>query len=206
MTNVHKHQLAYLLGWGWAFACSAAISASVAPEVPADLRCEAAQTAGFHDYPVRRQLLREQYQAEQGADAEFDQLTDGEIYEAVVFYESEFRLRTNRVLLRHLADTPYDSFLTLTDAEGEVVELQCVYLRGIDNAQGLSCTNSPPSELLLLNLQNLRFTRSSIGGWTFAGARFSDGDSAGDADGDSAGEEINAGDSIFVEYGRCAEG
>ncbi len=139
--------------------------------LPQRLDCRAMQTAGFHDYPHNE-----------------------EAYEAVVFYESRFQLRVNEVLMRHLADSPYDVFLTLNDTSGdkderdiaEVVELQCSLLRGVGNARGLSCSNTPPADLLLLNLDNLRFTRTSIGGWTFTGA-----------------DESNAGDSIYVEFGLC---
>jgi hypothetical protein len=41
--------------------------------------------------------------------------------------------------------------------------------------------------MLLINQKTLRFTRTSVGGWTFAGAN-----------------ESQSGDSIFVEYGTCA--
>lgn len=137
-----------------------------APELPPKLSCQAVQTAGFHDYPHNE-----------------------EAYEAVVFYESEFRLEVNRVLMKHLlADSPFDAFLTLFDDE-RVVELQCANLRGAGSAKGLSCVNAPPSDLLLLNLDNLRFTRTAIGGWTFTGAG-----------------ETSAGESIYVEYGQCEEG
>ena len=45
--------------------------------------------------------------------------------------------------------------------------------------------------MILINSATLRFTRTAVGGWTFAGAT----------------ESLN-GDSIFVEYGQCerAEG
>jgi len=46
--------------------------------------------------------------------------------------------------------------------------------------------NLPPSEMLLINVESLRFTRTAVGGWTFAGA-----------------SDARGGDSIFVEYGQC---
>jgi hypothetical protein len=45
----------------------------------------------------------------------------------------------------------------------------------------------PPSEILLINAETLRFTRAAVGGWTFAGAT----------------DGLN-GDSIFIEYGECS--
>ena len=133
-------------------------------DIPEALTCEAAQTAGFHDYPHNE-----------------------EAYESVVFFESAFTLKANRVLMRHLApDSPFDVFLTLTTDEDELVELSCSRLRGLHEASGISCSNSPPSDLLLLNLDNLRFTRTAIGGWTFTGA-----------------DQSTAGESIYVEYGQC---
>ncbi len=123
------------------------------------------QTAGFHDFPH-----------------------NDEAYEAVVFMESEFTLRINQALMRYLAsDSPYDVFLTLRD-EDEIVDLRCNIVRGADNARGVSCSNTPPSELLLLNAETLRFTRTSIGGWTFTGAD---------------GAAATSGNSIYVEYGLC---
>ncbi len=131
-------------------------------DMPERLVCTAKQTAGFHDWPHNE-----------------------EAYEPVVFFESDFKLRINRVLMRHMTNTPFDGFLTLLDDE-DIVELQCAKVRGTGDVAGLSCSNSPPSDLLLLNLDNLRYTRTSIGGWTFAGAN-----------------ESSSGDSIYVEYGRC---
>ncbi|MEM8767795.1 MAG: hypothetical protein AAGE43_10150, partial [Pseudomonadota bacterium] len=59
---------------------------------------------------------------------------------------------------------------------------------GADQSYGYSCVNVPPSEMILINAQTLRYTRTAVGGWTFAGAT----------------EALN-GDSIFVEYGQCRE-
>ena len=133
-------------------------------ELPGKLSCVATQTAGFHDYPHNE-----------------------ESYEPVVFFESKFMLEVNRVLSQHLAETSnVDVYLTFKKKD-ELVELSCFQVRGVGDTRGLSCSNQPPAQMLLLNLDNLRFTRTSIGGWTFTGA------------------QVNAaGDSIFVEYGQCA--
>ncbi len=131
--------------------------------VPASMVCTAVQTAGFHDFPHNE-----------------------EAYEPVSFFESSFELRLNRVLMRHRdPNAAADVYLTVRDEETRA-ELECRTIRGADRATGLSCSNLPPSELLLLNTENLRFTRTSIGGWAFASAT-----------------ENMAGDSIYVEYGTC---
>ena len=132
-------------------------------ELPRQLDCTALQTAGFHDFPHNE-----------------------EAYEPVAFFESRFTLRINRALMRHLApDADADVYMTLENGE-RVVELTCFEVRGSGGQQGLSCSNVPPSEFLLINTESLRFTHTSIGGWTFTGAT-----------------ENVAGDSIYVEYGEC---
>lgn len=132
-------------------------------QLPAEMSCLAYQTAGFHDFP-----------------------DNPEDYEAVVFFESKFELRVNKVLMTHLLDnSPYDLYLTL-HKDNDVVELQCNQLRAAGNNLGVSCSSQPPADLLLLNLDSLRFTRTAIGGWTFSGA-----------------DTQAAGESIYVEYGRC---
>ena len=132
--------------------------------LPQKLNCLAYETAGFHDFPHN----------------------PGE-YEAVVFFESKFELHVNRVLMTHLvASSSYDLFLTLHH-EDEIVELQCTQVRGAGDAVGVSCSSQPPADLLLLNLDSLRFTRTDIGGWTFAS------------------QPTDAGKSIYVEYGRCTK-
>jgi hypothetical protein len=138
-------------------------SSAAAQLLPPVMICTAVQTAGFHDFPHNE-----------------------EAYEPVSFFESSFELRINRVLMRHLdPDAPADLYLTLKD-ESTRAELNCRKVRGAGNTQGLSCSNLPPSELLLINVDNLRFTRTSIGGWAFAAAT-----------------ENTAGDSLYVEYGTC---
>ena len=87
-----------------------------------------------------------------------------------------------------------DLYLTMTrelPGEGaepvlETTELECRHVLGANGADGFSCVNLPPSEMILINVQTLRFTRTAVGGWTFAGAT-----------------DTREGDSIFVEYGQC---
>lgn len=149
----------------WALVVLAAGSATDTAEIaiPSAMICTAVQTAGFHDFPHNE-----------------------EAYEPVSFFESSFELRINRVLMRHRdPNAAVDLYLTLKDEDARA-ELECRTVRGADAADGLSCSNLPPSELLLLNTANLRFTRTSIGGWTFAAAT-----------------QNMAGDSLYVEYGTC---
>lgn len=143
------------------------------------LECIAEQTGGFHDYPENQEL-----------------------YEPALFHPRAFELEENLVFKRNLLDPAQsqdrplsaDLYVTLrmpeVDADGGMpaldTELECRQVRGADGTQGVSCVNLPPSELLLLNMETLRFTRASVGGWTFTGAR-----------------DARNGDSIYVEYGRC---
>ena len=141
----------------------AATASNTVRDLPDKLVCRATQTAGFHDYTH-----------------------DEGSYEPVVFFESKFNLAVNKVLTQHLAASEgVDVYLTFSTEEN-LVELSCLQVRGIGDTHGLSCSNEPPAEMLLINLNNLRFTRTSIGGWTFTGAEVND-----------------SGDSIFVEYGQC---
>jgi len=130
------------------------------------LTCTAAQTGGFHDHPG-----------------------DDEGYVASLFHASHFRLEKNRAFELHLgAQQPaVDLYVTLS-AEDPLasVDLECRSIRGADGSDGYSCANVPPSELLLINRDSLRFTRTAVGGWVFTGPA-----------------ESRRGDSIFVEYGTC---
>lgn len=135
--------------------------------IPA-LYCTPEQTGGFHDYPEGE-----------------------ESYEPALFHSRPFHLTENSVFMMNLRDAPGgpDVYLTLSMDSDEILdesELECRLVRGSSGAAGLSCVNLPPSEMLLINTETYRFTRSAVGGWTFAGA-------AGDLNGDS----------IFIEYGRC---
>ncbi len=129
------------------------------------VRCEAEQTGGFHDYP-----------------------NDAERYEPALFHPSSFVLEENVVFMLNLdllGGGP-DLYLVMRATDDTESELQCRQVRGANDALGYSCVNTPPSEMLLINSETLRFTRTAVGGWTFAGAH-----------------ESVAGDSIFVEYGTC---
>lgn len=130
------------------------------------LNCVADQTGGFHDYP-----------------------DDDESYGPALFNSTPFRLEENVVFMQNLADEPgVDLYVSLTSGDDPVTtELECRHVRGVDGSPGFSCVNIPPSEMLLINRESLRFTRTAVGGWTFAGAT-----------------ETSGGDSIFVEYGTCA--
>jgi len=142
------------------------------PSLPT-MHCVAEQTGGFHDYPEGE-----------------------ERYEPALFHPQPFRLETNPVFMMNLAgdERTADLYLTLTrelpgadgDTEEETTELECRQVRGANDSDGFSCVNLPPSEMLLLNAQSLRFTRTAAGGWTFAGST-----------------DNHEGDSIFVEYGQC---
>jgi len=137
--------------------------------------CRAEQVGGFHDYP--------------GGE---------EVYEPALFHPRTFTLEQNAVFMMNLAEGEgnVDLYLTLqstvpADSDGggqqqEITELECRRVRGPDDGYGYSCVNLPPSEMLLINARSLRYTRTAVGGWTFAGA---------------AGTQN--GDSIFVEYGQC---
>jgi hypothetical protein len=133
------------------------------------LECQPQQTGGFHDYPE-----------------------GGEDYEPALFHSKPFTLEENALFMLNLEPEPGgpDLYLAMSLAEHEdfdQTELECRRVRGIGNVMGFSCVNVPPSEILLINAETLRFTRAAVGGWTFAGA----------ADG------LN-GDSIFIEYGVCS--
>ncbi len=155
----------------------AAEATTVVTGLPA-MHCAAEQTGGFHDYPG-----------------------DDESYEPALFHPQSFQLEENIVLMMNLGggegngSGTVDLFLTMTRTLPateeapealETSELECRQVRGADQSYGYSCVNVPPSEMILINAETLRYTRTAVGGWTFAGAT----------------EEFN-GDSIFVEYGQC---
>lgn len=153
-------------GITWFGLCGLLAAMPAPGELPA-LSCVAEQTGGFHDHPE-----------------------DAEGYVPVLFHPVPFRLDVNAVFMLNLRSrTDVDLFLTLTaNTPGgeQTAELECRNVRGHDGSPGYSCVNIPPAELLLINRETLRFTRTAVGGWTFSGA---------------PGE--SAGDSIYVEYGTC---
>jgi len=129
-----------------------------------NLECDAIDTGGFHN----------------------DAGTEG--YRAALFTRGKFRLEENLVFKKMLTGethAPNTVFLTMTDAKDMSIELQC-HPVAANLEKGFSCVNTPPSEMLVLNTGTLRFTRSSIGGWTF-----------------NSSPVEQTGDSIYVEYGRC---
>ena len=149
-------------------AASLALTAAGADWLP--VTCQAFQTVGLHDHPG-----------------------DIERYEPVVFFENAFTLSENAMFMTRLLDTEEGAeqttlYVTLETHE-EAFEFECRGVRGWADKEGFSCVNNPPSEMLLIDPKSLRFTRSSIGGWTFY--------SASDRD---------AGASLFVEYGNCKRG
>ena len=137
--------------------------------------CVAEQTGGFHDYPGGT-----------------------ETYEPALFHPQSFTLEENLVFMMNLAvaEGNADLYLSMARqvpaaeeggaAEIDVTELECRRVRGANDGYGYSCVNLPPSEMLLINARSLRYTRTAVGGWTFAGA-----------------SDSHNGDSIFVEYGQC---
>ena len=142
--------------------------------VPA-LTCAAVDTAGFHDYPL-----------DEGG------------FDAVVFQPSTFQIEPNKALNKHRAaaadGASIITYLTMR-TDDDYVELHCTSVRGHNATPGLSCANLPPTEMLLINLRNFRFTRTSIGGWTFS-------DPGDEPTGSPTNDE---GESIFVEFGQCRQ-
>ncbi|HCP50616.1 uncharacterized protein METZ01_LOCUS34038 [marine metagenome] len=132
------------------------------------LNCHAEKTVGLHDY----------------FETEKKQI---ETYEPSIFFASRFTLHENRTFSTFLEQENVALFVTMTDEQsGNVSEFQCDTVRGTGDTFGYSCRNSPPSDILMLNPESLRFTRGAVGGWTFY----------------STGEDHN-GTSLFVEYGQC---
>ncbi|MFP6823460.1 MAG: hypothetical protein VB915_06565 [Pseudomonadales bacterium] len=138
------------------------------PWLPLD--CHAAKTVGLHDY----------------VEGESKPV---EMYEPSIFFASRFTLRENRTFATFLDQENVALYVTMTDQQsGDVSEFQCDTVRGTGDTFGYSCRNSPPSDILMLNPESMRFTRGAVGGWTFY----------------SAGDGHN-GTSLFVEYGLCQQ-
>ena len=121
----------------------------------------------------------------EGASGFHDQPDDALGFYAAVFNSGTFELRANAFLNAQLAQIESEYFATIAFIDG-VREMECTRVHGASGADGLSCVSTPPSEILLVNLDAMRYTRSSIAGWTF-----------------SAAEPESGGDSIYVEYGTC---
>ena len=144
-------------------------AASAQPWLP--LTCKAEKTVGLHDHIE-----------ETGAQVES--------YDPSVFVPSTFRLRENTTFSELLDAEHVDLYVTLRDDAADLEsEFECNRVRGANKAKGFSCRNTPPSEILMIDPDTLRFTRSAVGGWTFF----------------SATDTVN-GASLFVEFGSCEHG
>lgn len=130
------------------------------------LYCEAKQTVGLHDFAEEEAL---------------------EEYELIRFFESKFELRENKTFNELMGQEDGKFFLSmkLEDSE-EISEFTCDTVRGRNGQEGLSCRNTPPSEIIMINKASLRFTRSAVGAWTFF-----------------TPSDHDTGASLFVEYGQC---
>ena len=143
--------------------CLAFMAISSVAQMPEQMQCFPAKTVGLHDYP-----------------------TTAESYEPVVFEEISFTLKLNKSLMLFLPDQEKALvYFTFRNAN-KLLELTCRPVIGGQESHGFSCTDKPPAEMILINSETLRFSRSSIGGWTFLGAK-----------------ENTSGNSLFVEYGQC---
>ena len=148
---------------GLVFICLGLWATAIFAQVPFQMQCESFKTVGLHDYPKT-----------------------AESYESVVFEESSFSLKINKSLTRFSPDQDRNFVYLTFRSANKLSELTCRPVSGAGETRGLSCTDTPPSEMLLINSESLRFSRSSIGGWTFLGAN-----------------DRNSGNSLFVEYGLC---
>ena len=140
--------------------------------------CKAGQTVGMHRYP-------------KGVE---------EVYMPAIFNEQTFDLREDALFMRHLlgergpaevdardaqvyAPETVRLYVTMASDDGVETEFECRPVRGTADNRGYSCVNNPPSEMLLINPARGRYTRSSIGGWSFYAPEAS----------------------LFVEYGTCRQ-
>ena len=131
------------------------------------LICTADTTVGLHDA--------------------FDEEEATERYEPRLFNKSEFKLTENRTFQELLADEDVDLYLTLQDVKTEIsFEYSCRKIRGWGQSHGYSCVNSPPTEMLAVDPTTLRFSRASVGAWTFYTA-----------------EDLNDSAVLFIEKGSC---
>ena len=132
-------------------------------------RCVPLETIGFHDTP------------EEDADVI-------ESFNPVKFKSTPFTLRTNETLGELLADTgDTQLFISMQmEQSAEIFEFACKEVLGANREPGLSCLNTPPSDILMINPKSMRFSRAAIGSWTFQS--------------DAA---LRDGSSLFVEMGQC---
>lgn len=130
------------------------------------LYCQAKQTVGLHDF-AEEELVEE--------------------YELIRFFESKFELRENKTFNELMGQGDGKFFLSMKPEDSEEIsEFTCDTVRGRNGQEGLSCRNTPPSEIIMINKTSLRFTRSAVGAWTFF-----------------TPSDHDTGASLFVEYGQC---
>ena len=133
------------------------------------LMCTADATVGLH----------EAYQEEENETTE--------TYEPRTFSKSKFSLTENQTFRELLSDEDVDLYLTLQDLQTDVTfEYSCMKIKGWGERTGYSCVNSPPTEMLAIDPAILRFSRASVGAWTFYTA-----------------EDLSDSAVLFVEKGTC---
>lgn len=111
-----------------------------------------------------------------------------EVFQPAKFKSTPFTLRENVTLNQLLAESEdVSQFITLQlDDTVELFEFACHSVLGANREFGYSCTNSPPSDILMINPKTMRFTRAAIGSWTFP-----------------SDTTLQDGSSLFVELGQC---
>ena len=132
------------------------------------LFCQAEQTVGLHDFAEEDEQFEERY-------------------ELIRFFESKFELRENKTFNELMGQEDGRYYLSMKAHDSlEISEFTCDSVRGRNGQEGLSCRNTPPSEIIMINKSTLRFTRSAVGAWTFF-----------------TPSDHDTGASLFVEYGQC---
>ena len=132
--------------------------------------CKALNSVGLHDA------------AEEGSPSK-------ENYEPSVFVESEFIL-TENVTFSELLDDVETKFYMSMQLVGlpEQYEFTCTEVRGRSEEQGYVCTNTPAQDILMINPTTNRFTRATVGAWTFFHP-----------------SDLETGASLLVEHGLCSK-
>ena len=114
--------------------------------------------------------------------------TPKEEYQPRVFVESEFTLTENKTFTELLSDTESKYYMSLQFVGfPERFEFTCTDVRGRSDEQGYVCTNTPAQDILMINPTTSRFTRATVGAWTFFHP-----------------SDLETGASLFVEHGTCA--
>ena len=131
--------------------------------------CAPLETIGFHDEP----------------EVESEPV---EAFTPVNFKSTPFTLRENETFGELLADEDDVSlYVTMAiDETNDEFEFSCRNVLGANREPGLSCVNTPPSDILMLNPKSMRFSRAAIGSWTF-----------------QSNAALREGSSLFVELGQC---